>query len=266
MSAPFDPSKFDLDINKMEEEKTPEISEKKKETLENKIENTKQEDILATVDKNTDEKHWKDSPDDSASKDSKEDIDTTEKEQITKETVNQEKQEGKDTEKTAGDTGLQNDKDKAEEKKLIDINIESLTSIITLINENEYDYVLIEPEDMQVKITFKQDNIDRDIKYIKFPTYTNILFKIKQATKMVIEDTNSSQEWKGEVKIWTVNYKLAAKTASWQNGENIWIKAVQDTSKKDKAQVKKMSLSMIFGFLWAILFVWLVLGEHLLHL
>jgi len=34
-----------------------------------------------------------------------------------------------------------------------------------------------------------------------------------------------------------------------ENGEKIWLKSVLDESKQDKKQVKKTSLSTVFGFL-----------------
>jgi len=88
-----------------------------------------------------------------------------------------------------------------EKRKITDINIWSLESIISLLHEEKYEYVLIEPEDSQVKVIFRQDNIDKDIRYIKFPVYTNVLFKLKQVTKLIIENTGSAQEWKWVIKI-----------------------------------------------------------------
>jgi len=144
-------------------------------------------------------------------------------------------------------------------QKVIDINITSLENIITLVDEKEYEYVLIEPQDTQVKITFKQDNIDKDVRYIKFPVYTSILFKIKQTTGLTVEDTENSQEGKGSLKIGPKTFKIASKTVAGENGERIWFKSVLDKSKKGTKQAKKTSLSTIFWFLWAILFVSLIL-------
>jgi type II secretory ATPase GspE/PulE/Tfp pilus assembly ATPase PilB-like protein len=79
-------------------------------------------------------------------------------------------------------------------KQIIDINISSLEDIILYLQDKKYDFVTLEPEEIQIKITFRQDNVEREIKYIKFPVYTNILFKTKQITKLMLEDTGSSQE------------------------------------------------------------------------
>lgn len=146
-----------------------------------------------------------------------------------------------------------------EETKLIDINIASLEDIIRLVDDKKYDYVILEPEDLQVKVTFKQDNIDRDTRYIKYPTYTNILFKTKQLTKLVVEDSGSPQEWKGKLKLGSKVFKLSSKTSPGQNGERLFIASKEDTSEVAKKEAKKTSLSVIFWFLAAILFVGLVL-------
>ena len=145
------------------------------------------------------------------------------------------------------------------EQKIIDINIASLEDIVSRIADKEYEYVLVEPEDSKVKITFRQDNIDREIKYIKYPVYTSILFKLKQTTDMVVEETGESQEWKGKISTERGKFLLAAKTAPGQNGERIWIKTKEDLNAWWKKQVKKTSMSMILGFLWTILLIGLIL-------
>ena len=152
MSAPFDPTKLDLDMNKSpdKEIKVP-VSELQNEVIQEK---TEQDDILNDI--------------------------------VMEETPKERKEEVKNQSPDSMESGL---KEIIEEKKLIDINIESLESIVTLIHEKEHDYVLIEPEDMQVKVTFRQDNIDRDVRYIKFPVYTNILFKLKQLAGLVMDAT-----------------------------------------------------------------------------
>ena len=318
MSAPFDPSKLDLDISGNTEDtgktqsssqtssnswdddkKAPVVAPKatKKEETVEIIEN-KQEDILWALEVPSPEKSQKESEEVQKIMETPKQEEQVEKKEVSKKentqdivdmieksTPKEEKtiQKSHDPvtvettsavpetptkmekqEEQAENTGKTEEKNNSEaettQKKLIDINISSLEEIASLIDEKQYDYVLIEPEDMQVKITFKQDNIDRDIKYIKFPTYTTILFSIKQHTKMVVEDSSNSQEWKGEIMRDKVRYKIAAKTAPGQNGERIWLKVKKDTTRKDQKQVKKASLSMVLWFLGAILFVWLVLG------
>ncbi len=147
---------------------------------------------------------------------------------------------------------------KEEVKKIIDINISNLEDLILLLEDKKYDYVTLEPEDTQVKIIFRQDNVQRDVRYVKFPVYTNILFKLKQSTGLIIEDTGSPQEGKGHINIGSQRFHILSKTAPGQNGEKIWIKSKQVTQ-KEKIKKKKTSLSTIFGFLGAILFIVLIL-------
>ena len=145
------------------------------------------------------------------------------------------------------------------DKKIIDINIASLDDIVSLIADKEYEYVLVEPEESQVKITFRQDNIDRSIKYVKFPVYTNILFKIKQTTDMVVENNSESQEGKWKIEVDARSYIIGAKTAPGQNGERIWIKTKIDPASIWGKKVKKTSIGAIFAFLGVILLIGLIL-------
>jgi len=110
--------------------------------------------------------------------------------------IDQEEEQKIDSQDTtpAQDTIQATPPKKDDKKKLIDINISSLEDIILYLEDKKYDFATLEPEDMQVKVTFRQDNIEREVKYVKFPVYTNILFKTKQVTKLIIEDTGSSQE------------------------------------------------------------------------
>ncbi len=162
---------------------------------------------------------------------------------------------------TPQDTGEKEQKtpEKIPASKIIDINIQSLEDVVTLLHEKEYDYIIVEPEENEVKITCKQDNIDREIRYIKYPNYTNILFKLKQLTGLILENTDVEQEGKGKVSVSSKNFHIHSKTAPWQNGERLWIRVKEDLSVQAKKQKAKTPLSAIFWFLWAILFVWLIL-------
>jgi hypothetical protein len=179
MSAPFDPSKLNLDINS---EDTPELKSQTEASLQARI----QENAIDTkIDK---------------SKDSGDILNNVE---ANPELVVQQAEEKKIVEQKAPSKKPESKPEKAQEekkplvkeaKKLIDINIANLDDIITLIDEKSYDYVIVEPEDVQVKITFKQDNVDREVKYVKFPVYTSILFKTKQVAGLVMDDTGNPQE------------------------------------------------------------------------
>jgi len=81
-----------------------------------------------------------------------------------------------------------------EEKIIFDININSIESLIKYLVSEEYDFFTLEPEEDKVKISFKKDNLEKEVKYIKYPVYLNILLKAKSITKLKIEDTINSQE------------------------------------------------------------------------
>jgi type II secretory ATPase GspE/PulE/Tfp pilus assembly ATPase PilB-like protein len=48
--------------------------------------------------------------------------------------------------------------------------------------------------DSAVKVTFRKDKIIKEIRYIKYPIYSNILIKAKSLTKLTIDETESEQE------------------------------------------------------------------------
>jgi len=262
MSSTFDPSNLDLDLNSQDknpvkldlsaqEEKLPENPvDEKKQSIENKI---PEPDILDSIDIDVAEKEA--SPTDETNAESVKEIPSNwEKNNIESPSEVVEKQE--EIENVAKEEAEKKDE---EIQKIIDINISTLDDLVILSEEKTYDYIIIEPGDSEVKITFRQDNIDKEVKYVKYPVYTNILFKVKQITGLVIEDTWSAQEWKWLIKIGAKSFKVLSKTAPGQNGERIWIKTTEDTSVKEKKVAKKTSLSTIFGFLGTILFIALIL-------
>lgn len=104
-----------------------------------------------------------------------------------------------------------NDKTPAPETQLYDININSLDDIILILEKNEYDFVLIEPQDGNVALRFQKEKVEQDVRYIKFPTYTNILIGTKTATKMDVTVQNAEQEGKSEIIVKGFKYSLIAK-------------------------------------------------------
>lgn len=229
MSAPFDPSKFNLDITASSQDtQTDPLISWKQENWEVKQEEIISEDILSEISS--------DIPDKPAL--SGNILDEIE---IIPEVKNS-------TEKKQDDI-----------KQIIDINISSLEDIILYLQDKKYDFVTLEPEEIQIKITFRQDNVEREIKYIKFPVYTNILFKTKQITKLMLEDTGSSQEWKWTIKIWSDSFELISKIATGQNGEKIFLKSKKIIVSNTKKQTEKTPIWKILGFLGAILFIALIL-------
>jgi len=145
------------------------------------------------------------------------------------------------------------------EKKIIDINIKSIDDIITLQIDNEYDFTTIEPGEDEVKISFKKDKIEKDVRYVKFPTYNTILVQIKQATKLKVEISQTDQEGKGTKTIKTKTFNLLAKTVPGSFGERVFLKAKLAPKKEGDAKAKKAPIGKILGFLGAASFVSLIL-------
>lgn len=147
-----------------------------------------------------------------------------------------------------------------EDKAIIyDINITSLESVLSLIIDKEYDFAIFEPSEDFVKITFKKDKLDKEIKNIKYPIYSQILIKAKKITNLEVDEVSEIQEWTWEVNIKNKLFTLISKTVPNNYSEKLYIK-LKETQKKVKKEVKKTSLNQIFWFLWAIAFISLVIG------
>lgn len=101
----------------------------------------------------------------------------------------------------------------AENRKIIDINFESLSDIILYLEQKNYDFVTLEPKETDVEVIFRENNIIKETKFIKFPAYTSILLKTKQVSELVIEDSKNQQDGKGKIQIGNDNYALITRTA-----------------------------------------------------
>lgn len=146
-----------------------------------------------------------------------------------------------------------------EPAKVIDINITSLNDIWAIVVDKKYDFVTIEPQEHEVKITYKKDGIEKSIQYIKHVTYSNMLLKIKEITKLKSDDNKETQEGKGVFSLRNTKYDLATKIAKGSFGEKVLLKMTKNTDKPKWATKKKTNLWTIFGFLGAVLFVGLIL-------
>jgi len=80
------------------------------------------------------------------------------------------------------------------DKIIFDINIDSAEYLIKYLISQNYDFFTLEPEDDKVKIVFRKDNIEKEVKYIKFPIYSNIVLKTKTLTKLDTAINTESQE------------------------------------------------------------------------
>ncbi len=263
----FDPSKLNLDLDNLDkDESTKNQSQQNKNTKTNnqqkeetKETKTSKNDILEEI--NIKQK----TKENTTIKKNSEDIATTSeinssKENILKEINTEEKNNKTEIKEEKAKISETTKIEKKEEKKIIfDINLNSAEALISYLIKNKYDFFTIEPEENKVKINFFKDKILKETKYIKYPTYSQILIKLKTLTKLKIEETDKSQEGSWEVILWGKNYKILSKTAPTNFWEKIFIKAIP-TTKKVKKETKKTSIWTIFGFLWAIIFIALILG------
>ena len=250
----FDPSKLNLDLDNLDNE--------------NKQDNNSSNTQTNSSNKSTNQNQNKQQNKENISEDNKQNqIQENKKEEILKSSKLEEKrniEEKKQEIKEIKDSVEKKDnkkeeKDKEQKEKIIfDINLDSPETLISILIEKKYDFFTIEPSEDKVKINFFSQKILRETKYIKYPTYTKLLLKIKNLAKLKIEETDKSQESSQEIILNKKAYKILVKTVPSSFWEKIFLKAVE-TNKKIKKQAKKTSPTTILGFLWALLFVALVL-------
>jgi len=65
-----------------------------------------------------------------------------------------------------------------------------------ITHEKDYDFFIIEPSEGAIRISFRKDKIEKEVKYIKYPIYSDILIKTKSITKLKIDETHKKQEGK----------------------------------------------------------------------
>lgn len=138
-----------------------------------------------------------------------------------------------------------------------EIEIKDVSSLITIIQTKWLDYIRIEPQDEWVEVTYVKDKNESDKILIKYPLYTQILLKIKEISGMSLTETWKVQDWAGNFKSGDKNYKITAKVSPSDFGEKIFFKSIEQAIKKSSGG--KVSLWKIFWFLWATLFVSLIL-------
>ena len=145
------------------------------------------------------------------------------------------------------------------EKSLIDININSLQNIFDIMLKNDSDIFLFEPRDNDIKIIFRKGKLEKEIKYIKFPIYTQILLKIKSLTKMKVEEVKISQEWNGEIQIKDSKYRIISKTTSSPFWEKIILKMTKLEKKVEKKVKENISIWKLLWFLGIISIIILII-------
>lgn len=145
---------------------------------------------------------------------------------------------------------------------IFDINIKTIEDLVALLQKNQYDFLVIEPNEEFVRISFKKDSILKESRNIKYHIYSHLILEIKKLSNLSIEQTNVEQKWKGEYRFKDLNFEVVTKTAP----SNFWevayfkIKPIDKTVAKKTPQKKSISAGAAFGFLWAILFIALILG------
>lgn len=143
---------------------------------------------------------------------------------------------------------------------LIDINITSFQDILDILLKESYDLFILEPRDNDVKISFRQEKVEKDVKYIKFPIYNQIILKAKSITGLEVAETKVAQEGKGEIQIKDKKYKLMSKTVPSAFGEKILVKITELAKKVGKNTQQKTSIGKLFWFLWIIAVIALIIG------
>ena len=151
---------------------------------------------------------------------------------------------------------------KEENKKnsLIDINIKSLENILDIMLKNGSDIFVFEPRESDVKIIFRDWKIEKDVKYIKFPIYNQILLKIKDLSKMKVALTIEVQEWKWEIQIKDNKYAFVSKTVPSSFWEKLFFKIKKLEKKVIPKSQQKTSIATLVGFMSAITVVALIIG------
>lgn len=237
----FDPSKLNLDLDNLPEEKKGEISNKPEESQE--VSNTQkvQKEELPKEESNTE---------------------TIKTEEVKVEETNIEeetKEENPSEENNTETIKVEIPKEEAKEEIIFDINITNLTSLVSILLENSYDFLTIEPSESAIKIIFRKDSVEKEVRYIKYPIYNDILLKTKNLTKLKLDETHNKQEWSWELNIKDKTYKITSKIVPGDFWEKMFLKTSEIERKKETKKAEKTSIAKVFGFLWAAWIISLIL-------
>ncbi len=267
----FDPSKLDIDFSDTSDLKK--VEETKKETqkakAEQKSEQNAPQDVLwelnqepekDTIDleKNTtleDKKYTSDQAEVDLDINKKQDTETlatiiTDSELVEKNKKVKEFKEQQQKDQLNPDT----------QKVVIDINIEKLDNLISIVLREKYDYFRVEPQEDEIKITFVKDSVDKDVKFIKFPSYSRILIEMKKAWNLKLDITDGEQKGKGKYDFLDKKYNTLVKTKANAFWESVYFKIEETQNIGTKKKKEKISLTKILWFLLALLLSTLIIG------
>ena len=269
----FDPSKLNLDLDeneKVSKQKTPEeikaeLEKVEKSLSENNLEQEERKEIIEASKQEEKDILWN-----VEQKFIEKDLEKQEEKKIERaEEKKEDEEEQKDVIWDISATVAMNKMfDKAEtkakenisNKDLIDINIKSLEDILNIMNKNGADIFIFEPRDTDIKVTFREGKIEKDIKYIKFPIYSQILLKAKALSKMKIEEVKIGQEWKWEIQIKDSKYAVVSKTVPSALGEKLFMKIKKLEKKVIAKSQQKTSMGTLVWFMAAIAVIALIIG------
>ncbi len=273
----FDPSKLDLDLNENNNSEKKQNTEEKQESVQKETTQKVEEstDVLDSISIDEENKNIsKQNDDNTVGADL---VSAKDEEKTNSESTEEKKEETKDNKEKTEETVVNEVKEETveiekeedsqeantqieENKTVFDINLVSLDILLKILVKYEYDFAVFEPNDDWVKATFSKDKVVADTKYIKYPTYTNILLKAKALTKLTIEETEQEQEGAWETIVNSKAIKVLTKVVPSDSGPKLFIKTKEIQKKVVKKQATQTSANQILGFLWALAFIALVIG------
>jgi type II secretory ATPase GspE/PulE/Tfp pilus assembly ATPase PilB-like protein len=89
---------------------------------------------------------------------------------------------------------IKNEGKSDDDKIIFDINIKSVDDLIDILLKNEYDFLVVEPQEDYVRISFKKDSILKLKKYVKFPTYSALLVNLKKLSNLEVDKIDQEQK------------------------------------------------------------------------
>lgn len=151
-------------------------------------------------------------------------------------------------------------------KIIYDININNLDDLLKLLLSKDFDFLILEPKDEYIKISFRKDWIEKEAKFVKYPIYSSLLIKIKTLWKLNLEISNLEQKAQIEYKFEDKNLQIISKTVPSNNGEKIFIKAniLEKKEENNINQKQKIDPKKALSILASLLIIALIIGSAFL--